>query len=407
LKDGETVKWWNRLLNKTDGGQWVVNLITDRNDWYSPWGGSLFASDIIRAAIRPKVKAIGKLSALHIREGPDGIKINPDPYMRILLEDPNPYSSGQMFREKLATQLALNGNAFALIYRDENGYPMQMYPINAVQAQAIRSETADLMLKFWFPRGQTLTVPYADVIHLRDDYNENDLFGSPKAEALKPIMEIINASDQSIVNAVKNSSVVRWILKFKASLKKEDRDMQVKEFVDSYLSANAEGGVVAQDPRYDVEEVNAGKQYVPSTPQQEKAIQRLYSFFGVNDKIVQAKYTEDEWLAFYEAEIEPLAQQMSEEFTRKLFSRRERGHGNRISFGGTDLSFASMQTKLSLMQMVDRGAMTANEWRRVMNLPPIEGGDVAVRRLDMAPVDDQKGGGNNAKNDRNQRRDRI
>jgi len=395
------------LLNKTDGGQWVVNLITDRNDWYSPWGGSLFASDIIRAAIRPKVKAIGKLSALHIREGPDGIKINPDPYMRILLEDPNPYSSGQMFREKLATQLALNGNAFALIYRDENGYPMQMYPINAVQAQAIRSETADLMLKFWFPRGQTLTVPYADVIHLRDDYNENDLFGSPKAEALKPIMEIINASDQSIVNAVKNSSVVRWILKFKASLKKEDRDMQVKEFVDSYLSANAEGGVVAQDPRYDVEEVNAGKQYVPSTPQQEKAIQRLYSFFGVNDKIVQAKYTEDEWLAFYEAEIEPLAQQMSEEFTRKLFSRRERGHGNRISFGGTDLSFASMQTKLSLMQMVDRGAMTANEWRRVMNLPPIEGGDVAVRRLDMAPVDDQKGGGNNAKNDRNQRRDRI
>jgi Phage-related protein len=395
------------LLNKTDGGQWVVNLITDRNDWYSPWGGSLFASDIIRAAIRPKVKAIGKLSALHIREGPDGIKINPDPYMRILLEDPNPYSSGQMFREKLATQLALNGNAFALIYRDENGYPMQMYPINAVQAQAIRSETADLMLKFWFPRGQTLTVPYADVIHLRDDYNENDLFGSPKAEALKPIMEIINASDQSIVNAVKNSSVVRWILKFKASLKKEDRDMQVKEFVDSYLSANAEGGVVAQDPRYDVEEVNAGKQYVPSTPQQEKAIQRLYSFFGVNDKIVQAKYTEDEWLAFYEAEIEPLAQQMSEEFTRKLFSRRERGHGNRISFGGTDLSFASMQTKLSLMQMVDRGAMTANEWRRVMNLPPIEGGDVAVRRLDMAPVDDQKGGGNNAKNDRNQGRDRI
>lgn len=384
------------MLNKMSGDQWVIKLISDRSDGFSHWGGSLFNSDIIRAAIRPKVKAIGKLSALHIREDPAGLKVNPEPYMRILLEDPNPYCSGQMFREKMATQLALNNNAFALIYRDENGYPMQMYPINAVQAQAIRSETADLLLKFWLPRGQTLTVPYADVIHLRDDYNDNDLFGSAKADALKPLMEIINASDQSIVNAVKNSSVVRWILKFKATLKKEDRDIQVKEFVDSYLSANAEGGVVAQDPRYDVEEVKAGQQYVPSTPQQEKAIQRLYSFFGVNDKIVQAKYTEDEWLAFYEAEVEPLAQQMSEEYTRKLFSRRERGFGNRISFGGTDLSFASMQTKLSLMQMVDRGAMTANEWRRVMNLPPIEGGDVAVRRLDMAPVDSQEGGGKNA-----------
>jgi len=396
-----------RFLNKTDGEQWVIRMITDRGDGFSPWGGSLFKSDIIRAAIRPKVKAIGKLSALHIREGPDGLKINPDPYMRVLLEDPNPYSSGQMLREKMATQLMLNGNAFALIYRDENGYPMQMYPINATQVQAIRSEQDDLLLKFWLPRGQTLTVPYSDVIHLRDDYNDNDLFGSSKVEALRPIMEIITASDQSVVNAVKNSSIVRWILKFKATLKKEDRDMQVQEFVDSYLSADAGGGVVAQDPRYDVEEVKAGQQYVPSTPQQEKAIQRLYSFFGVNDRIVQAKYTEDEWLAFYEAEIEPLAQQMSEEYTRKLFSRRERGFGNRITFGGTDLSFASMQTKLSLMQMVDRGAMTANEWRRVMNLPPIEGGDVAVRRLDMAPVNGREGGGNNAKNDRNQRCDRV
>lgn len=128
----------------------------------------------------------------------------------------------------------------------------------------------------------------------------------------------------------------------------------------------------------------------------EKAIQRLYSFFGVNDKIVQAKYGEDDWNAYYESEIEPVAQQMSSEYTRKLFTRRERGFGNRIAFGGTDLSFASMSTKLALMQMVDRGAMTANEWRRVLNLPPIEGGDVAVRRLDMAPVDSKEGGGKGA-----------
>ncbi len=39
--------------------------------------------------------------------------------------------------------------------------------------------------------------------------------------------------------------------------------------------------------------------------------------------------------------------------------------------------------------MVDRGAMTPNEWRRTLNLPPLQGGDEPIRRLDTAPVGTQ------------------
>ena len=88
----------------------------------------------------------------------------------------------------------------------------------------------------------------------------------------------------------------------------------------------------------------------------------------------------------FEAVVEPLSIQMSLEFTRKLFSRKERGFGNRIIFEASNLQYAAMSTKLSLLQMVDRGAMTPNEWRKVLNLGPIEGGDKPIRRLDTAPV---------------------
>ena len=47
-----------------------------------------------------------------------------------------------------------------------------------------------------------------------------------------------------------------------------------------------------------------------------------------------------------------------------------------------------MATKLNLMQMVDRGALTPNEWRQVLNLPPVEGGDKVIRRLDTAVVNE-------------------
>ncbi|WP_154695457.1 phage portal protein, partial [Clostridium botulinum] len=99
-----------------------------------------------------------------------------------------------------------------------------------------------------------------------------------------------------------------------------------------------------------------------------------------------------EWNAYYESEIEPLAMQLSNEYTRKIFTRRERGFGNKIVFTANNLQYASMSTKLELRSMVDRGAMTPNEWREVLNLPPVKDGDKIVRRLDTEVVkgDDNK-----------------
>ena len=114
--------------------------------------------------------------------------------------------------------------------------------------------------------------------------------------------------------------------------------------------------------------------------------QRIYDYFGTNDDIVQSKFNEDKWNAYFEAKIEPFARKLSEEMSRKIFSRRERGFGNRIVAEANSLQYASMSTKLNLLQMVDRGALTPNEWREVLNLGAIEGGDKAVRRLDTALV---------------------
>ena len=94
---------------------------------------------------------------------------------------------------------------------------------------------------------------------------------------------------------------------------------------------------------------------------------------------------------FKEAEIEPDEIQLGEEYTRKIFTRRERGHGNRIYFEAANLQYASMQTKLGLQAMVDRGALTPNEWRAVLNLAPLPGGDNPIRRLDTQPTEESGG----------------
>ncbi len=391
------MSWLQRVFSRRRGETVMrVKLITEEGGWYRAWDGSLYQSDIVRSAIRPKSKAIGKLTAMHIRETAGELKVNPEPYMRMLLEEPNPYSGGQMFRERLATLVQLNNNAFAQIIRDQDGLPAQMYTIPAVTAEATVTDDGQLWMRFRLSNGKALELPYSDVIHIRDDYADHDVFGMPKAEALRALLEVINATDQSIVQAVKRSAFIRWLLKFRQQLRADDIKKFVEDFSRDYLSLENETGILPQDGRFEVEPLrDGGQQFVPPSPLQQRAVERIYSFFRVNEAIVQAKYDENQWLAYYEAEIAPLAQQMSEEFTRKLFSRRERGFGNRIVFDATALTFASMRTKLGLVQMVDRGALTPNEWRRILNLPPIEGGDQPIRRLDTDVVSDwaERGGG--------------
>lgn len=365
-----------------------LELVTERGNGFYTWNGNIYQSDIVRSCVRPKTKAIGKLVAKHVRDGLDGIKINPEPYMRFLLEEPNPYMTGQMMQEKMATQLALNNNAFALIVRDEFGYPYQLYPIPCLSAEALYDKNGELFLKFTLRNGKTSTFAYSDIIHLKHDYNENDIFGDTPAKAIISLMEIVNTTDQGIVKAIRNSAVIRWIMMFKQVLKPDDIDRSVQDFQKNYLDIDNTHGVATSDPRYELKEVKP-ESYVPNAAQMKETLQRIYSFFNTNEKIVQSKYTEDEWNAYYESEIEPDAQQMSGEYTRKLFTRKERGFGNKIIFTASNLQYASMSTKLNLMQMVDRGAMTPNEWREVMNMGPIEGGDKAIRRLDTAVV---KGG---------------
>src|SRR5690554_3964765 len=314
--------------------------------------------------------------------------------MKMLLEEPNPYMTGQQLQEKLAIQLALNNNAFAFINRDENGYPMEIYPVPAVSAEALYDKQGLLYLKFTLRNGKTVTFAYADVIHLRQDFYENDVFGTPPGPALASLMDIVTTTDQGIIKAIKNSAVVKWLLRFKQTLRPEDIKTQTKAFVDSYLDVDSDSAVGAAgvDAKADVEQVEP-KDYVPNAAQMDRTTKRIYNFFGTNEAIIQSSFTEDGWNAYYEAVIEPIAIQMSNEFTRKLFTRRERGFGNRIIFEANTLQYASMKTKLELRQMVDRGSMTPNEWRLVLNMGPIEGGDQPIRRLDTAEVDDDVTGG--------------
>ena len=375
----------------------TVQLVQERGNGFYAYNGKMYQSDIVRACIRPKIKAIGKLTAKHIRETVTAkgskLAVNPEPYIRFLLEEPNPYMTGQMLQEKIAAQLVLNNNAFAVILRDENGMPSAIFPVAAMQADAVYSATGTLYIRFYMQNGKVFTFPYDDIIHLRGDFYENDIFGDPVAPVLTPLMDIVTTTDQGIVKAIRNSAVIRWLLMFTQSMRPEDIQKRAKDFAESFLDVQNGTGVAAVDAKAEAKQIDP-KDYVPNAAQMDKTTARIYALFNTNIKIVTSSANEDEQNGYFDAEIEPAMKQLSGEYTRKLFSRKERSFGNRIVFEASAWDFASTSTKLNLLQMVDRGALTPNEWRRAFNLAPVQGGDTPIRRLDTEPIM-VKGGENN------------
>lgn len=360
------------------------------------WNDNLYKSDIVMSAIRPHVKAVGKTVGKHIQEsvnadGERDIRVNPEPYIRFLLEEPNPLMTGQKFQEWMDCCLQINNHAFALIVRDGNGLPTALYPINATMATAEYDESGRLYIRFYTYKGKSFVFAYSDLIHLRGDMVPGaDFWGGSKVEQLLPLMEKIGTIDRGIIAAIKNSAVIRWLLRFSNAMRPEDLKKQSRDFAEQFLNSDTGYGVAATDSKSEATQIKPND-YVPNAGHTDRTVKRFYAALNSNEKIVTSSYTEDEWNAYYEAQVEPDVIQWGQEYTRKLFSRKKRSFGNYFIFEASNLATASMATKLSLRSMVDRGAMTPNEWRKVFNLAPIPGGDKPIRRLDTAEVEENGG----------------
>ena len=384
----------------------VTKMVSPLNPSFQLWGNEAYNNDIVRACVNARAKRISKLSLKHVRETTDEngnkiLQINPLPYMRFLLEKPNRYMTLSDLLFKASAISDLSGDAFILILRDENGLPMELYPIPANAAEARYNDSGELFYIFSLNNGTRWQFPDADLLHIREDFYNDQTFGTGKAQALAPLLEVAETTDRGIINAIKNSSIVRWLLKYTSSMRPEDLKKNAKQFADNYLNIATDSvGVAATDAKADATQVNP-QDYVPNASIMSKIPQRIMSLFGVNEKIIQGTANEDEENAYYEAEVEPWVIKLAQEMTYKLFSRRQIGTGNYITVGSFNLQAASIKTKLQLVQMVDRGALTVNEWRETMGLPPVPGGETPIRRLDTATVETTSNGGgeNNAESD--------
>ncbi len=369
---------FKKIFNKASSLKIIQKFkeIGKYNSIFTAFSGKIFDSDVVKSCIRPLAEHSSKANPRCTNKRIE----------KLLQYNPNAFMNGKDFLAKVRICLEVNNTAFIYIQRDDLARVIGFYPIPYQSYEALE-HLGEIYIKFTFIMGQSYILSWKDLAVLRKDYYESDISGDDN-QSIVNTLELINTTNQGVANAVKATANLRGILKStKAMLATEDTKRQKENFVKDYLSLENEGGIAALDSTQDFIPIKMEPQ-TTSYLQMKEFRENVYRYFGVNENIITSNYTESQLESFYESRIEPFLVALGLELTNKVFTERERGFNNEIIFESNRMQYASNNTKLAMVSMVDRGALTPNEWRMMFNLSPIEGGDKPIRRLDTAQVED-------------------
>jgi Phage portal protein. len=356
---------------------------------FSSFGNDVYVSDIVNGAIRCIATEMSKLNPRHIRIDPvTGLQtqVN-DEINRLFKFGPNPYMSTSdflhkitYFREKkdnvyiypLYEKQILGEGKYKRIYKG-------LYPLNPSLTEYMEDEKGNLWVKFSFLNGYDYTMPYADIIHWRKDYTENDFSGGnangePDTRAELKLLQTDDIITQGIDKGIKASLGVSGLLKMGLMMNEEEQKKERDKFEQKLISNQA--GILITDLKSEFIPLKIDPQIIDKDTV-EFIIVRVLAGRGVSLPIYNGTFTEEEYQAFFEKTLEYMIISLGRAFTRTLFTDRELDVGNEIICYNQGLMFTNMANKIKSVDMLTKiGVLTDNQVLGIFGYPPFEGGDI-------------------------------
>lgn len=331
---------------------------------FTSFTGGMYESELVRAAINAMAVHISKLN-IETRGAAKPALQNK------LKHAPNQFQTWSQFMARTATMFYMNNTVFFVPIWDDYGAISGVYAPLPYNCEIVQFDGVPY-LRYQFAWGEWMAVEleYCGIM-TRMQYR-NDFFGENN-QALFPTMDLIHIQNQGIEEGVKSAATYRFMARTKNFTKTEDLAQERQRFTAANLSRDAKGGGLLLFPNTyeDIKQLDV-KPWVVDADQMNIIKANVFEYFGVNEDILQNKFSSDTWAAFYEGCVEPFALQFSEVMTKMLFTFREQTEGNLVMATSNRLQYMSNADKLNVSaQMADRGLLTRNEIREIWNLAPL------------------------------------
>lgn len=362
----------------------TFTTLTAYRPHFTTWGGAIYESDLVRAAIDAKARHISKLKV----EVQGSAKPSLQAHLR---QGPNQWQTYSQFLYRVSTILDVHTTAVIVPVRDEYMQITGYFPVLPIKCAVVDYE-GEPWLRYRFSHGQTAASPMRECAILTRFQHASDFFGDGN-HALDETMKLVHIQNEGIEEAIKTSATYRFMAQAKNFAMTGDLANERKRFSKANLTAEAEAenGILLFPNTYDnIKQIDV-KPYTIDADQMGVINKNVSDYFGVNEKVMQSIANGDELDAFYNGVIEPFAIQFSESMTKAIFTERERAQGSELIANANRLQYMSVSAKVQMAkELGDRGAMMIDEIRELFNYPPLPdgAGQVAPIRGEYKPADE-------------------
>lgn len=346
---------------------------------YTTYDGGVYEMELTRACIHTFANHVSKLS-------PDVTGADLGRIKTLLNNKPNPWMTSAQFLYKVATIYETQNTCFIVPILNELDEISGYYPVNPRLVEFVNvAGSPELWVKFTFSNGQKAAVELPQVGIINKFLYRSDLRGESNS-VLDPTMKLLDMQNQGIREGIKNNSSFRFTAQYANYLNSKDLKTEREKFSKENFSGSSGGMLLFPNTYTNIKQVDSQPRVVDT--QQMKAIQdRVYTYFGTNDEILQNKAVGDQWSAYYEGKIEPFAIQLSQAMTAMTYSNLQISRSNAIMWSSNRLQYMKNAEKSAMIQtLFDRGLLSTNMGMDILNLPHVENGDKFYIRRDYVEL---------------------
>lgn len=346
----------------------TFSTLTAYRPSFTTWGGAIYESDLVRAAIDARARHISKLKV----ETYGSAKPSLQAKLRLA---PNPWQTWSQFLYRVSTILDVHTTAVVVPVLDEYLQTIGYFPVLPTKC-AVVDYKGEPWLRYTFNHGQAAATPMKECAVLTRYQHASDFFGDGN-HALDETMKLVHIQNEGIEEAVKNAATYRFMAQASNFTMAEDLANERKRFTRENLTADAESnnGVLLFPNTYQNIKQIESRPYTVDAPQMELIRKNVQNYFGVNEAVMQNSANAESLDAFFNGAIEPFAIQFSEAMTAAMFTDRERAQGSYLMANANRLQYMSTSQKVQMAkELGDRGAILIDEIRELFNYAPLPNG---------------------------------
>ena len=359
----------DRLFGKpkatAGSGDTRFETLTAYSPVFSSWGGQIYESELVRAAVDATARHVSKLQ--YSMKGPARQKL-----YTATKNAPNPWYTWPQFLERCSNIYEVQNNLFIVPVLDRMGEVTGFFPVLPSTCEVV-DHGGIPYLKYQFMNGQKRSMELARCAVIPKHQLKDDFFGE-KNTALDPTMKLVDMVNQGIMEGVKNGATYRFMAQLTSKSFDEDLRKERERFDRNNFQGGGGGLLLFGNQMQNIQQLKQ-ESYKIDAEQMKVIRENVVNYFGVPESVIRNEATGDELAAFFDGKIEPFAIKLSTALSRMVYTDRELNGENEILFTANRLQYMNIGAKISMAQQLgDRGVLTIDEIRELFNYAPLPDG---------------------------------